>query len=334
VLGLVFNGARPQPVADPARFLFAPLEPLRQLRRVDPATVPGAGGLYAGAIGIWSLGGISFDIGARFLRLADRYVDRDDRAERYLYRMMDFAHHWLVGDWDPAHEISLEETDAAIRAGQLWDVATHFGLEGSKLVAQGRFAEAGSRVERCLEMEEAYAYDLARSNRHAITAFLHTERRDLDRAAAAAETYLTEHQEPLLNLLALGTKSKVEVLRGDLERARATLATADRLLAQGRVPPLHLGFCARSHLRLSVADLEQGRPAPRLRRSIRDAAWAAQRVAWLRPEVHRLVGRAYWLEGRRRRALAEWSRGLAEAERLGAAPEAARTRAEMARRAL
>jgi hypothetical protein len=223
-----------------------------------------------------------------------------------------------------------------VRCGQLWDVATHFGLESSKLIAQGRFAEAEARVERLSAMEEGYAYDLATSNRHAVLSYLHAERRQLEQALAAAETYLGAHHERLLNLLALSMKAKVQVLSDDLDGADATLRNANDLLQGGRVPPFHLGFCVRSRLMLNVALLERdgvvtGQTSLTRRRAVRDALWASARVAWLRPEVFRAVGRAAFLEGRRRHGLRWLSRALDEADRLSMRPEAARVRYEIAR---
>lgn len=326
VIELMFDRARAQTVADPTRFLFDSLETLRKLRGIDPATVPGAGGLYAGAIGIFSYGGVSFDVGRRFLSLAERYVDPTSVPETFLYRMMSFAHHFLAGDWDRRHEIPDALVDEAVRAGQLWDVATHLGLESFKRLLQGRYEDTAAHVERLAWIEETYSYDLARSNRHAALAFLAAERRDLDVAVEAAETYLLEHHEPLLNIQALGTLVKVHVHRGDLAAARTAQAKTDELAARGRLPPWHFGFVARGRLLLLLAESGDRR---HLRRAVRDAAWAAARVAWLRPEVYRIVARAHEALGRTR-ARRQWlERAVTEADRLAMAPEAARARAEL-----
>src|SRR4030095_6312309 len=103
-----------------------------------------------------------------------------------------------------------------------------------KKIARGDFATTQAYADRLGQIEEGYGYDLARSNRHSALAFLHAERRDLDAALTAAETYLVEHAERLLNLFALGIKAKVQVLGDDLRGAAATLEAADRLLGEGR----------------------------------------------------------------------------------------------------
>ncbi|MBM4244327.1 MAG: hypothetical protein FJ148_10995 [Deltaproteobacteria bacterium] len=337
LIELMFDRARAQTTADPTRFVFDATETLRTLRAVDPTTVRNAGGMYAGMIGLFSFGGVSFSMSERFLALAERYVRADDVAEVFLVRMMRFFHHFLAGDWDRRHEIDAALVDAAVGVGQLWDVASHLGLEAAKLVAQGRFAQAEQHGVRIQQIEELYSYDLARSNRHSTLAFLYTERRELDRALAAAQTYVTEHEDPNINLIALSVAAKVRVLRGEIDEARATMLDADRLRARmGRVPPLYSAHLLRSRLMLQLAELGSSRAAPArgalgaARRTARGALAAAAKVAWLRPEVLRLVGCLHELGGRRRRALHTWTRALTEGERLGTRPENGRTHAALA----
>jgi class 3 adenylate cyclase/predicted ATPase len=339
VIALMFDRARTQTTADPARFLLQGFATLRKLRRIDPATVPGAGMMYAGTVGIFSFGGVSFDVARRFLEVANRYADPANQVEMFFCRMMTFTHHFLSGDWDDRHEIPLAVVEDALRRGQLWDVAHHVGLEAVKHAAQGRWRETDQQIDWLEGMAQAYAYDLASVYVHACPAYLHTERRQLDAALAACDAYLGAFDEVLLNLMALGTKTKVQVLLGDLPAARATLALADALLSEGRTPPMHFGAVARSRLMLAVSEAELAglrglRVLMGSRRIRRDALWAAARLAWFRPEVWQAVGQLHWLAGRRRAGLQWFGRALDEAERLGMRPDAARIRLEIGRRLL
>ncbi len=339
MIDLMFSRARTQTIAVPARFLLDTFETLRKLRRVDPDSVQNAGGMYASVIGIFSYSGISFDIGRRFLALAERHTDPESVPETFLCRMMAFVHHWCAGEWDAGYEIPEPVVDAALGAGQLWEVVTHLGLESFRHLAQGRFADCTHHIDRLDAIAETYAYDLAHSFRRAGTAFLQTERRQLAAAALAADVYLAEHDEVLLNLLGFATRAKVLVLQGDLAGAGTALAAADALLAKGQVPPWHYGFVMRSHLLREVAECEHGPPRRGRwltsgRRLAKKARWAADRFAWLQPEVYRLIGELRWAVGHRRAALHWFGRGLDVAERLAARPEAARTRLELARRLL
>src|SRR5262249_23117646 len=129
IIQLMFDRARTQTTADPARFLLQGLATLGKLRRIDPATVPGAGMMYAGTVGIFAYGGLSSDVARRFLDVAKRYTAPENQTEVFLVQMMNFTYAFCAGDWDDRHEIPLDVVDDAVRRGQLWDVAHHVGLE-------------------------------------------------------------------------------------------------------------------------------------------------------------------------------------------------------------
>jgi len=188
-------------------------------------------------------------------------------------------------------------------------------------------------------MAQTYAYDLASVYVHACPAYLYTERRQLDAALAACDAYLAGYDEVLLNLHAIGTKAKVQVLLGDLPAARTTLALAEAPLSKGPIPPWHFGSVARSRLMLAVREAEPaggggGSALRHSRRLRRDGLWVTKRFAWFRPEIWQAIGQLHWLAGRHRAGLQWLGRALDEAERLGMRPEAARLRLEIGRRLL
>ena len=337
VIALMFDRARAQTTADPVRFLLHGFATLRELRRFDPSTVPGAGQVYAGMVGLFAYGGVSFDVSRRFLEVAQRCADPADQAEQFFCRVMSFTHHFISGDWDDRHEIPLAIVEEAVRRGQLWDVANHVGLEAIKHLAQGRWHEANTQIDWLERMAQTYAYDLASVYVHTGLAYLATERRSFYAALNACDVLLAAHDEALLTLLGLGTKAKVQVLAGDLPAARATLALAEAPIAEGRPLPWHFGAVARSRLLLAVGETELGTKRGTssvgpLKRVRRDALWSAARLAWFRPEVWLAVGQLEWLGNRRKRALKWFARALAEAERLGMPPDTARIKLEIARR--
>jgi hypothetical protein len=147
----------------------------------------------------------------------------------------------------------------------------------------------------------------------------------------------------MLNLVALGTKAKVHLLREELDAAGATLEHAAALLARmGRATPFHSGAYRTSRLLYDVLLLEQAlarqesgaiRAARRrFRQDLRPALRTAAKMARTRTETYRLIGSHHWLVGHTRRAERWWRSSLAEGERLGARPELARTHLEIARR--
>jgi hypothetical protein len=129
------------------------------------------------------------------------------------------------------------------------------------------------------------------------------------------------------------------VLLGPAEDAGETLRRAEEVFRRSApVPPFHASSYHASRVHLALARLENGADGRALaalrssaRREARAALRAAGKVAWWRPEAERLGARVARQLGGRRRAWGQLGRSIAEAERLGAPVEAARSRLLAAR---
>ena len=337
VIVAMFDRARSQVTSSPERFLVDSLESFRRISDVDPSTVPGAGGMIASAgTGIFSFTGLSFAVARRLLAIAEPLVDPSDPSDRFFAGSMRAYHACFEGDWSRRHEIDEDTIDTCLRLGQLWDVSTYAAVDGRKKLHQGRFEEALQSIARLQRVEERYGYSLAASGGVSATAMLHVERGELGAAWEACERYHRDHEEALLNILALALKTKVRALQGDLEAARSLLDEAQVLVRRVRVlPPFHSSALRRSRLLVDVLALEEAtrtrRPGPlasvrrAARRSARRARRIARRVAWERVEIERLLGTWHWCCGRRRHAVASWEASLVAGEALSAWPEWIRT---------
>jgi tetratricopeptide (TPR) repeat protein len=340
VIELMFDRARAQVTTTPApTFVFDSFDTFRKIAVVDPRSVVGAGGMLAGMVGPLAWGGVSLSLSRRFLEMAKPLVDPGQEAESFFYQVMRFVHHHQDGGWRDEHDIDPERVDAALRLGLLWDVSSYFVPLGEKRVAQGRFAEAAEVAQQLRKIGDLFQYDLARSSERFVLLVLYIESGDLTNAVRMAEAYYTEHQEKLLNLLALGNWAKAEILGGDSEAARSRLAASEQILAAERfVPPWYQLPHWRSRLLLDVMELREGTNPHRrralVRRARRDARRAvaeAKKVAIRAPEVLRLDAERLWLVGRRPQAWRRAEASLAAAERLGVVPDLARAHAMVAR---
>jgi class 3 adenylate cyclase/tetratricopeptide (TPR) repeat protein len=345
ILDVMYDKARAQTTTDPQRFFFDSIASIRRLDRLNPATVEGAAGKYAGAAALFSFSGISFAVSRRFLQVAHGLIRTGHLSDLFLYRLFLFVHNYFAGNWDEPCEIDDALVQEALRRGQLWDVDSFLGLDGEKQLDLGNFAAAKQRLASISEIIDAYGYDFARSNEYALKAFIPLAQRDLPAALSAVEQYYNERPEELLNLIALGTKSKILILMGDYLAAEETLRKASALVGRlGTIPPFHAGAYRLSRFLLDVCQLEQAlvrgdrRQAKRYRASARTSAKhalaAAAKMARIRTEAYRVMGRCYWVLGKQRQAVRWWERSLAEGQRLGARPELARTYLEVAQRFL
>lgn len=348
VIDLMYQRAQAQvTAADSMRYVMDSMEILRQLKRVDAATVPRAVELYAAAGALFSYGGISLAVGQRFLDLARPLVDAGDVGQAMPFATMQYLHHVLAGDWGEENEIDEALLGEALQYGQIYNAIVARSLSAHKHVAKGAFAVAAVQIEQLAKLLDLYQHDLAASNLHYATTLLALERRRLDEALHAAEVYYDEHPEDLLNVLALGLKGKAQVLSGAIDDAARTLARSAAIVARlGRqsVPPYQLSRHLQGQLLLDVTRLEEAVASgdARARRragaaALRTASLAnsvAGRIASSRTEAYRLTGLAHWLLGRRARAERWWRKSLDEATRIGARPELGRTHLEIGRRAV
>jgi hypothetical protein len=247
---------------------------------------------------------------------------------------MRFIHHFLAGDWSAAHEVPLEEVDAQVRAGRLWEAVTYLGLLAEKRVRCGDFDGFRAVLGRITEIADGLGYEDARLGVLGYAVYLLLEQGRFDEAVAAADHYREESPQALLHVLALGARAEAQVRAGALASAAETLARGEAALAEmglGQAIPYHLSFLSTARYLFDVATLEgSGEPPGGLRRSRAKALASVAKVASRRPQVYRLVGREAWLRGRPALARRWWGRSLAEAERLGQRPELARTLHEIA----
>ncbi|MEE9609215.1 MAG: adenylate/guanylate cyclase domain-containing protein [Myxococcota bacterium] len=339
VIELYLKRAEAEPTGSPARFVLDSMLGLRKLQSVDPTGVPHAGAIYAGAATVFALGGVSFAISRRFLEVARRLVRPEQVPDLLLYRVLNFVHHFLAGDWSDEHAVDDELLEEGLRHGLLYEVTVGLDFETQRRLARGEFAPARECIERIGKIAELYQYDFAKAAHMAHTGGLRLEERELEEAARAARAYYSEFEEDMFQLVALGTKATAEALMGQLERAEETLEKAARIVAGSRImAPFHRSHYLRARLALDVAQLERAHEAGdgsaqrlwarRARRTLHRAVRVSAKVAAKRPEIFRLAGSAHWLAGRRGAALRWWRRSLAAGEALGARPDVARTLTE------
>ena len=94
-----------------------------------------------------------------------------------------------------------------------------------------------------------YTFDLAQSAGAHSSLLLCVERRELEQALEEVGAYYTAHPTPLLNLVALGEKSRIQVLGGDPEGAAKSLEMARSILERSEaVPPYYKSSVVRSRL--------------------------------------------------------------------------------------
>lgn len=337
---VLYARIKAQSTSDPTRLVFDYFHAVRLLNRTDPAAVPDQViGLYGGFAALFAYSGLSFRLGRRYLALADGLRRPGHAKDLFDQRCLACISNYLEGRWgDDEGTVSDEVVTAALRYGGLWEVNTYLGLDADRQLRRGDFAGARRRIAQLGDMADTYGFAFARANQASETMLLLLEERDLEAALDAANLYQTMVDDPPRRVLALGSKAKAQVLRGDLAGAAATLAAAERVIAASPVvPPWHLSAYAVARLTHDLAALEAAGEAEdrsSLERRARSSASAAyrisSRVAVQRGEIFRLTAQLHHLLADEHGAAGWLAKAIAECERLGARPELARAHLDAA----
>jgi len=335
IYSLMYNRCRAQNVVDAQRNFFDNFAVFHYgIRHGNPVGFDHAAGCLAATGAFFAWAGLSFAVGRRFLEVARELTRGRPLADTFLYRAMAFVYHFHRGDWGSEHDIDARTWSEGLRHGMLWDADVYLGLRCERDLRQGRFAQAEQCIDEMGELCDQYGYAFARSNQLAQTAYLAIERRDLALAYQAIEDWYQSRQEETLHVLALGSRAKIEVLKGDLEAAERSLAVVDAILQRDtRISPYHDVVHLTSRLRLALARAEAAKEqgSARLatllaeaRAAVRPALRASVKVFRERSEVLGLAARVAWVGGSRDQAFAHWRQALEAGEHGGVRPELAR----------
>lgn len=331
--------ARAAVTSDPRRIFYDNIGGVRRMNRIDARSFAPACAMYAVAGGMFSFSGLSLGIARRFLARAQACRMPGVTSDAFDCRSLEFTINYLGGQWRDEDVIDAAFLDEAIRSGLFWDVQNYLGLACDRLQRQGRFAQADEHYRRLAELRDVYEFTFAGTNHDGERAMYLLERRELDAARTAVDTYLRGRDEYALRVLALGTRAKILSHAGDDGGAADALDEAQAILdASDVVPPWHTSAYAIARLQHDVTALERAGDgasralAARARSSARAALRLTRSVASQRTEALRLAGTLAWLGGDWRRARHWWGESVRFGTRLGARPELARTRAEVARR--
>jgi len=208
---------------------------------------------------------------------------------------------------------------------------------------RGDHALVEQRLGELARLADDYGNEVALATLRSLGALLEMERGHLDAALERIELYRREHDEPSYQIVAFGSRARIETLQGRLDAARASLERGEaRIREAGLVTPFHRSFCATPLYQLDLLELEAAqqagdrrlarRLAARARRSRRSALRVAAKVAARRTEILRAAATHEWLLAHFDRALRGYADAVAVARALDARPELARTCAEIARR--
>jgi class 3 adenylate cyclase len=329
VADLHFEFAISRALVDPTAMVLRGLVSYNERLKRDLYQTPGTA-VHLALFSAFFSGMGFFGVAQRTLDLAERLPGVPEERP-----WLEVGRQWyaFMGGRKP-FAFGLSTGSALMKQGEFTWAQLAFVFEGLALACCGRFAEADTLASRLATLADEYDMPIFTSLCLETRILVRYYRRDGDPISEIDDLIgRTDHLaiESLrktyrgLKLEALVQLGRLALAAPVVSEIRALLANEKMLLAENTVPVLgalvHWG---------AVAVLTEPRPArrkdlirrtrPALLRLLRMAPGFAYRQPW----ALRIAGLWFWAAGRRRRAVALWTQGLAVGRKLALEPEVGR----------
>ena len=299
-------------------------------------------GMFVSASGSFSFSGVSLAVGRRILDYAKPKLTSDNPKQLIMYHFFDMLTSLLKGNWREIAEPDEDLVKAALRIGEMWDVAMYYYWHGLLKVYQGHFDAAQSISSKLTELCGAYENDIYLVFKYLLNGHLLVECRRLNEAIAELNKgiELVRRQEWRISLLHMqALKASTHLLVNETEEAKNALDEANLVRSQETVAPTQVSTLCRSEFQYYLRRLEDSLKAGNTEESYEYSRNAlksgkmlvktCKKASLFRTECYRLFGVYNWVIDDRKSAFKWWQKAINEGERLGALPHLARTYADM-----
>ncbi len=325
---------------DHTRQVMGGLKLFRLTTRFDISELPGVSRYWSGTAALFSVSGLSFQLGSRLMKMGKQYIDPKDVAGRLNHVVMSTLNYHCQGAWDKIRKFDENLMNAGLKIGDLWHTANYLIFSGLVQGEQGKFSRLQKAIELSDTIGETYAYSLSTIIARELKTELLLKIGSLSEAVTEADKglYLSKkHNHEMHELIFLGYKAEAQQLSGDAVKAQATIAQAEKLYNKQSVMVLTI-FMAPFVAARFLIDIERLRQAVKnsdrrqisslcrqAGRSGKAALKNARKYAPYRTKILRLMGDYYWIIENQRTALRWWRKAIREGRRLGARPDIALT---------
>jgi tetratricopeptide (TPR) repeat protein len=273
-------------------------------------------------------------------------INKNDIKEVLYYDLFALLHQSFVGNWLEVKEYDQNLVEQNLSVGEFWHVSTYLLFHGYINIDQGAFDKAEMIISKLREISKDYGNENG-------TEFCYTLRiklfiifgklQDALKEVEEGISFLTQTGRETVTIYYLGFRAVIQVLLMDFDQANETLRQTRELASRHiRLLPIYISSSLLGQFLLDLRLLEQSieekdksdisRYSQKTYQSGKRAIKNATKYAFDRAELFRLMGLYYWLIGKKKTAIGFWSRGIKEAQRLGARVELARIYMEIGRR--
>jgi class 3 adenylate cyclase/tetratricopeptide (TPR) repeat protein len=296
------------------------------------------------------LGGISMPITRTFMDYSWKSIaGKRSEIALHFYRNTEIIYNGHTGNWQG--EVDEEVINSALRMGDFMMATGQLLYLTYMRLELGDFKGCETIIEKLHQIYAEYNFEHAESDVYILKAKLSMKKREMYDAQNYADQSLIHANKikwPGRIVECLGTKTRIEILSGNLDGARETIEEAEKLVRQvGKEAIFISWYCdhlmgmftynltmlEKALLMEYAEDIEKLKKAT-LRSGKATLSYTRKKVPIERTESFRLMGIYYWLINNQKKALTWWRRSIKEGERLGARIELPHTYFEVGKRLL
>jgi class 3 adenylate cyclase/tetratricopeptide (TPR) repeat protein len=350
IMQRTFKIASALAMVDIKRFLVENIEAVKQAFKYDISKSQACFNMLAGGGAMFIISGISLRITKRFLDYPWKDVSGETPdVSLYMYRQTELIYNCHTGNWQGKFDEG--SVNEALRAGDFMMATGQLLYLVYMRLEVGDFTECETTIEKLRRIYEEYNFEHAESDVYILKAKSSMKKREMYDAQTYADQAIIQSNKTKWygrTVECLGTKTRIEILSGNLVGARETIQEAETLIEQvGKESMFIDWYCAHvmgmflynlSMLEKALLidnrnDIEKFRKAT-LASGKATLSYTKKKVATERTESFKLMGIYYWLINKQKKALTWWKRSIKEGERLGAKIELSRTYFEVGKRLL
>jgi len=331
---------------DPEKCFIEFMSTLNKLSKFDITKIENGIGIWMSGSGLFSWTGISFKLSKKMLDYNKAIINKNDIKEVLYYDLFELLYQSFVGNWSDVKEYDHKLVELNLRIGEFWHVSTYLLFHGYINIGQGGFEKAEMIISKLWEISKDYGNENGTEYWYTLKITMLILFRKLQEALKEVDegiSFLTQTGRETVTIYYLGFKAVIQVLLMDFDEADKTLRRTKELASrQIRLLPIYISSSLLGQFLLDLHLLEQSivkndesdiaKYSKKTYQSGKRAIKNANKYAFDRTELCRLMGLYYWLIGKKKKAIGFWSKGIKEAERLGARVELARIYMEVGRR--
>jgi len=329
VFDLFYKKCKALAITNPSRFFMEFFLFHKTITAFDLQKLENGTGLFVSASPLFSFSGISFRLSRRLLDNVKHRISIEDVRTSTTFELCETMHNFLEGNWNDIGHFKEDLIKKSCDIGEIWEATQILYWHGLPSIYKGSFDVVESILDSLNNIYHVYQYDLAKTYEDELKSCLLLECRRLNEALMIIKEGISFEEKAGPGFWELYVfEARVNILMGDLEKAKIPIDHASALCSKIRPVPFQMAGYYRTVLEYNVMRLKEllrtgnktniSEYKEKVIQSAKILHRNVNKVAQYRTESYKLTGNYYWLINKQKAAFRWWHKALKEGERLGA----------------